>query len=175
TVQFVTRVSSWVTASSAPGTLYRCRPGGAGRNSRMAAQTYPRNGPKTKWAASTNSTARSPRSASASRGRSSPCRNAACASGSALAGTWPTFRQDNPRPVKEHPDLRQAAAQAGQLLDHPPRLPGRPRRVPQEVVLQRLGVGRQRTLGPAEVHPPQGRDAAGEVLVEVALDGAAAQ
>jgi hypothetical protein len=45
----------------------------------------------------------------------------------------------------------------------------------QEVVLQRLGVGRQVALGAVEVDPPQGRDAAGEALVEVALDGAAAQ
>jgi hypothetical protein len=77
--------------------------------------------------------------------------------------------------VKEHPNLRQAAAQAGQLLDHPLRLPRRPRRVLQEVVLQRLGVGRQLTLGPVEVDPPQGREAAVEVLVEVALHGAAAE
>jgi hypothetical protein len=77
--------------------------------------------------------------------------------------------------VKEHPDLRQAAAQAGQLLDHPLGLARRPRRVLQEVVLQRLGVGRQVALGPVELHPPQGLEPAGQVLVEVALDGAAAE
>jgi hypothetical protein len=92
-----------------------------------------------------------------------------------LAGTWPTFRQDSPRPVKEHPDLRQAAAQAGLLLDHALGLPGAAGRVLQEVVLQRLRVDRQLALGPVEVGPPQGLEPAGQVLVEVALDGAAAE
>jgi hypothetical protein len=92
-----------------------------------------------------------------------------------LAGTWPTFRQESPEAVKEHPDLRQAAAGPGQLLDHALRLPGRPRRVLQEVVPQGAGVGRQVALGAVELDPPQGLDPAGQVLVEVALHSAAAQ
>jgi hypothetical protein len=92
-----------------------------------------------------------------------------------LAGTWPTFRQESPEAVKEHPDLRQAAAGPGQLLDHALRLPGRPRRVLQEVVRQGAGVGRQVALGAVELDPPQGLDPACEVLVEVALHSAAAQ
>ena len=59
-------------------------------------QTYARNGPYTKCEASTNNTARLPRSAWFSRGRSSSRRKSACSPGSALAGTVPTFR--HPRP-----------------------------------------------------------------------------
>ncbi len=92
-----------------------------------------------------------------------------------MEGTWPTFRQVSPTFFEEGPHLGQAALQPGQLLDHPLSFPGRPRRVLQEVVFQGPGVGREVALGPVELDVPQGRDAAFEVLAEVALDGAAAE
>src|SRR5512146_43092 len=61
-------MTSRVIAFSAPKTLKRCRPLGALLQHRVKHHRYPRNAPKTKWAASTKKTARSPACASAKRG-----------------------------------------------------------------------------------------------------------
>src|SRR5512144_1067204 len=61
-------MTSWVIAFRAPRTLKRCRPLGALIQHRAKHHRYPRNAPKTKWAASTKKTARSPACASAKRG-----------------------------------------------------------------------------------------------------------
>src|SRR5512138_3500601 len=61
-------MTSWVIAFSAPRPLKRCRPLGALIQHRAKPQRYPRKAPKTKWAASTKKTARSPACASAKRG-----------------------------------------------------------------------------------------------------------
>src|SRR5512135_312170 len=63
-------MTSWVIAFRAPRTLKRCRPLGALIQHRAKHHRYPRNAPKTKWAASTKKTARSPVCASAKRGSS---------------------------------------------------------------------------------------------------------
>src|SRR5512143_1235906 len=61
-------MTSWGMALRAPKTLKRCRPLGALIQHRAKHHRYPRNAPKTKWAASTKKTARSPACASAKRG-----------------------------------------------------------------------------------------------------------
>src|SRR5512147_2946659 len=61
-------MTSWVMALRAPRTLTRCRPLGALIQHRANHHRYPSTAPKTKWAASTKNTARSPACASAKRG-----------------------------------------------------------------------------------------------------------
>jgi hypothetical protein len=54
-----------------PSTLKRCRPLGVRTTMRLKHHNHPRKAPKTKWAASTKKTARSPALACSRRGSSS--------------------------------------------------------------------------------------------------------
>src|SRR5512135_2423878 len=83
----VTPISRCVTASSAPRTLDRLRPEAARTNSRVAPQRKPKNGAKTKWAASTKYTCLRPRRACFRRGSSSSRTKVACS----RACSWIVF------------------------------------------------------------------------------------
>ncbi len=83
-------------ASKAPSTLKRFLPAGALRKRRVTDQRYPKNGARTKWAASTKKSFRLPALASSMRGSSSFVLNSSCFSRSALAGIVPTLRLFNP-------------------------------------------------------------------------------
>ena len=70
-VELVTVMTSLVTALSAPKTLKRWRPEGARIQTREKHHSSEVKAPRTKWAASTKKTARSPAAAFAKSGSSS--------------------------------------------------------------------------------------------------------